>query len=229
MKHTSGRGQFLASYTFSKSMDQSSSLAEQINPLDYKLSRAPSSFNIPQNFVASYHYELPFDRLVHRKNRLTSGWSLSGIVRLSSGFPVTLFNNGDTSLLGTEPNGVNNYGVDLPNYTPGRLDLNGNPSNGKPYFNTSLFSVPALGEMGTAARRFFYGPGMANFDMALLKTVPLGESKALQLRLETFNTFNHAQFFGAGSVNGVVGSPAFGTVVSADAPRLVQLAAKFTF
>ncbi|MGA2577586.1 MAG: carboxypeptidase regulatory-like domain-containing protein [Bryobacteraceae bacterium] len=229
LRHTSGRGQLLASYTFSKSMDQSSSLAEQINPLNYRLSRAPSSFNIPQNFIGSYQCELPFDRLFQRKNRVTSGWSLSGIVRLSEGFPVTLFNNGDTSLLGTEPNGVNNYGVDLPNYTPGPLELNGNPRNGKPYFNTSLFSVPELGEMGTAAHRFFYGPGMANFDIALLKTVPLTESKALQFRMETFNTFNHAQFFGAGSVNGVIGSPAFGTVVSADAPRLVQLAAKFTF
>jgi hypothetical protein len=228
-RHTSVRGQFLASYTFSKSLDQSSSLAEQINPLNYKLSRAPSAFNIPQNFVGSYHYEIPFDRLFQRKNRLTSGWSLSGIVRLSSGFPVTLFNNGDTSLLGTEPNGVNNYGVDLPNYIPGPLELNGNPRNGKPYFNTSLFSAPALGQMGTAAHRFFYGPGMANFDIALLKAVPLTESKSLQFRLETFNTFNHAQFFGAGSVNGAIGDPAFGTVVSADAPRLVQLAAKFSF
>jgi hypothetical protein len=228
-RHTSGRMQFLASYTFSKSMDQSSSLAEEINPLNYKLSRAPSAFDVPQNFVVSYRYQLPFEALFHGRNRLTSGWSVSGIARFSAGFPVTLFNNGDTSLLGTEPNGVNNFGVDLPDYTPGTLDLNGNPRNGKPYFNTSLFSIPPLGSAGTAAHRFFYGPGMENFDIALLKDLRLTESKALQFRLETFNTFNHTQFFGAASVNGIIGSASFGDVVSAMPPRLVQLAAKFTF
>jgi hypothetical protein len=228
-RHTSGRGQLLASYTFSKSLDQSSSLAEQINPLNYALSRAPSAFNILQNFVASYRYELPFEKLFQRKNRLTSGWVVSGITRFSSGFPVTLFNNGDTSLLGTQPNGVNNFGIDVPNYTPGPLQLNGNPRDGRPYFNTSLFSIPALGQTGSAAHRFFDGPGMDNFDVALCKDLRLAESKALQIRLETFNTFNHAQFFGAGSVNGVIGSPAFGSVISATAPRLVQLAAKVTF
>lgn len=193
-RHSSGHLQFLASYTLSKSLDQSSSLAEQINPLNYALSRAPSAFDVAQNFVGSYNYELPFDRLFHRTNRLTTGWALAGIARFSSGFPVTLFNNGDTSLLGTQPNGVNNYGVDLPNYTPGPLNLNGNPRNRLPYFNTSLFSVPPLGSTGTAAHRFFYGPGMENFDVALLKNLRLRESRSLQFRLETFNTFNHAQF-----------------------------------
>ncbi len=52
--------------------------------------------------------------------------------------------------------------------------------------------------MGTARRRFFYGPGIDNFDLALEKTVPLTGSKALQFRAEAFNAFNHAQFYGAG-------------------------------
>jgi hypothetical protein len=229
LRHTSRRLQFLASYTFSKSMDQSSSLAEQINPLNYKLSRAPSAFDITQNLVGSYNYELPFDKLLHRWNHLTTGWALAGITRFSTGFPVTLFNNGDTSLLGTEPNGVNNYGVDLPNYIPGPLKLNGNPRDGLTYFNTSLFSVPPLGSPGTAAHRFFYGPGVENFDIALLKNVRLAEARSIQFRLETFNTFNHAQFFGAGAVNGIIGSSSFGYVISSDSPRLVQIAAKFIF
>jgi hypothetical protein len=228
-RHTGGRLQFLASYTFSKSLDQSSSLAEQINPLNYALSRAPSAFDITQNFVGSYSYELPVEKMFGRKNGWLTGWSISGITRFSTGFPVTLFNNGDTSLLGTEPNGVNNYGVDLPNYTPGALKLNGNPRNGLAYFNTSLFGVPALGSAGNAAHRFFCGPGMANFDIALLKDLRLTEVKSLQFRVETFNTFNHAQFFGAGAVNGVIGTSSFGDVVSADSPRLVQIAAKFVF
>ena len=87
-----------------------------------------------------------------------------------------MFNNNDTSLLGTIPNGINNNGVDTPDYMPGNLDVNTNPRNGKPAFNTALFSLPDLGHVGTAARRFFYGPGMANFDVALHKNVRLSES-----------------------------------------------------
>jgi len=56
-----------------------------------------------------------------------------------------LFNNDDTSLLGTIPNGINNNGVDTPNYTPGSLELNRNPRNGEPAFNAARFSFPALG------------------------------------------------------------------------------------
>jgi hypothetical protein len=107
------------------------------------------------------------------------------------------------------------------------LKLNVNPRNGQPYFNSVPFSIPPLGGSGTAANRFFYGPGIDNFDLALLKDLRLTESKSLQFRLETFNTLNHAQFFGAGAVNGVIDTPAFGQVTSAAAPRLVQVAAKF--
>jgi hypothetical protein len=59
--------------------------------------------------------------------------------------------------------------------------------------------------------------------------ISLGESRSLQLRLETFNTFNHAQFFGPTSVNGEITSSSFGQVVSADSPRLVQLGVKLVF
>ena len=78
-----------------------------------------------------------------------------------------------------------------------------------------------------AKRRFFYGPGMDNYDIALLKNVRLTESKSLQFRLEGFNIFNHAQLFGPQSVDGNIGSSSFGQVVSADSPHLVQLGAKF--
>jgi hypothetical protein len=63
----------------------------------------------------------------------------------------------------------------------------------------------------------------------LLKEVRVTESKSLQLRLETFNSFNHAQFYGPGAVNGIIGNSGFGQVVSAAPPRLVQLAAKLNF
>ena len=142
---------------------------------------------------------------------------------------MTLVNFGDNSLLGSEPNGVNNFGVDEPDYTGGPLGLNHNPRNGRPYFNALAFSENALGTPGTAKRRFFYGPGMDNYDMAFLKNVRLTESKSLQLRLEGFNVFNHTQFFGPQAVDGNIDSSTFGQAVGATSPRLVQLGAKFLF
>jgi hypothetical protein len=229
VRHTSRRLELFAAYTYSKSIDQSSSLGEQINPVDPSLSRAISAFDMKHNFVASYSYQIPFERLFRAPNRWTQGWALSGITRFSSGFPVTLVNLGDNSLLGAEPNGVNNFGVDEPDFTPGLLKLNSNPRNGQPYFNTSLFSLQPLGTPGTSARRFFYGPGINNYDMALLKNLKLTESKSLQLRLEAFNVFNHAQFFGPAAVDGNINSSSFGQVLSAAPPRLLQVGAKFSF
>jgi Carboxypeptidase regulatory-like domain len=229
LRHTSGPLQLLASYTYSKSLDQSSNLGEEVNPLNPSLSRALSAFDITQNFVVSYNYQLPLKRLFHAANRFTQGWELSGITRFSTGLPVTLINYGDNSLLGAEPNGINNYGIDEPDVAPGSLNLNGNPRNGRSYFNAALFSENALGTPGNASRRYFHGPGMENFDMALLKNLRLTESKSLQFRLETFNVFNHAQFFGPQAVDGNISSSTFGQVVSAAAPRLVQVGAKFIF
>ena len=83
--------------------------------------------------------------------------------------------------------------------------------------------------MGNAARRFFYGPGFNNFDLTLTKLVAITESKSFEFRLEGFNAFNHAQFYGAGAVDGEVNDPHFGEIVSAASPRLIQVAAKFTF
>ena len=228
-RHSSGPLQLLAAYTFSKSMDQSSNLGEEVNPLNPSLSRALSAFDLTHNFVVSYSYQLPFERFLRARNRWTQGWELSGITRFTTGLPVTLVNYGDNSLLGAEPNGINNYGVDEPDVAAGSLNLNRNPRNGQSYFNAGLFSENALGTPGDASRRYFHGPGMANFDMALLKNLRLTESTSLQLRLEAFNVFNHAQFFGAQAVDGNISSATFGQVVSAAAPRLVQVGAKITF
>jgi hypothetical protein len=219
LRHTGGPLQLLAAYTFSKSLDQSSNLGEEVNPLNPSLSRALSAFDIRHNFVVSYSYQIPHSH----------GWEFSGITRFSSGLPVTLINYGDNSLLGAEPNGINNYGVDEPDVAAGPLDLSRNPRKGLQYFNTGLFSENALGTPGNAPRRFFSGPGMENFDMALLKTLRFTESKSLQFRIETFNVFNHAQFFGPQAVDGNIGSATFGQVVSATAPRLIQLGLKFVF
>jgi len=229
LRHTGGPLEILGGYTYGKSLDQASNLGEEINPLNPALSKALSAFDVKHNFVVSYNYQLPLDHIFGISNRWTKGWAASGITRFSTGFPVTLYNYGDNSLLGTEPNGVNNYGVDEPQYTPGALGLNRNPRNGQSYFDTSLFSLQPLGQSGNAKRRFFCGPGIDNYDMALIKNLPLPESKSLQFRFEGFNVFNHAQFYGPASVNGNINSSSFGQVVSAAAPRLMQAAVKFIF
>jgi hypothetical protein len=96
-------------------------------------------------------------------------------------------------------------------------------------FQRLFIPTKCLGTPGTSKRRFFPRLGLNNYDMALLKTVRLSESKSFQLRLEGFNIFNHPQFFGPQSVDGNISSPSFRRLVSADAPRLVQLGTKFLF
>lgn len=233
LRHNSKSLELMAGYTYSKSLDDSSSLAEEVNPIDPRLSRAISAFDMRHNFVVSYQYRLPIASALRKSNRWTNDWTISGIARLATGLPVTLYNNDDTSLLGSIPNGINNNGVDTPDYTPGNLRLNMNPRNGQPSFNTALFSIPSdpseYGHMGTAPRRFFYGPGVMNMDMSLQKEIHFTESAWLQLRLEAFNAFNHAQFFGPDAVNGNPDSSNFGRIVKANAPRQLQVAVKFHF
>jgi len=232
LRHSGRSFDVMAGYTYGKSLDDSSSLSEPVYPMGASFTKAISAFDLRQNFVASYRYQIPLQALFHAQNRWTRGWSLSGITRFSTGLPVTLYNNTDSSLLGSMPNGINNNGVDTPYYSPGNLEINTNPRKGQPAFNTALFPsnvTPYLGQLGNARRRFFYGPGLNNFDIALQKDLPISEAKTLQFRLETFNTGNHAQFFGAAAVNGNISSTGFGQIVNADSPRLVQLAGKFVF
>jgi hypothetical protein len=229
LRHTAGPLSLLFSYTFSKSLDEASALSDVVDPFNYKLGRAPSQFDLTHNFVANYRYDLPLDRISQHARALTRGWAISGITRISTGFPVWIHSDTDNSLQGSEPNGVNNYSVDRPDFTPGPLDINHNPRNGLPFFNTSLFSANALGEPGTSPKRFFYGPGEFNWDLALLRNFKVTESKTFQFRLETFNTFNHTQFFGPAAVQGDFTSPTFGYVINAAAPRQVQAALKFLF
>jgi hypothetical protein len=228
-RHTSKSLEFSAAYTYSKSMDESSNVGEEVNPFDPRLSYALSSFDVKHNFVLSYEYQLPLERVFHA-NRLSSGWSVSGIMRFASGFPVAMVNNGDNSLIGTNPNGVNNSSIDEPDYSGGPLGLNRNPrTNGNNYFDTAAFSMNALGTPGDAKRRFFYGPGADNYDVAVAKSVAIDDARSLLLRVEGFNVFNHAQFNGPSAVDGNIGSSTFGNAVSAAVPRILQAAVKFIF
>src|SRR5262249_24237815 len=109
LRYRGSRAGFLFGYTYSKSVDTSSNLGEQINPFNADLTWAPSAFDMRHNFIASYNFDVPLDRLFARRNVITTGWTISGITRFSSGFPVTLYNDTDSSLLGTFGNGVNNH------------------------------------------------------------------------------------------------------------------------
>jgi hypothetical protein len=160
---TGKRATLLIGYTYSKSIDEASNLGEQTNPFNASLTRVISSFDLRQNFVATYTYALRVDQLFGHSG-LTDGWSLSGTTRFSTGFPVTLADDSDRSLLGTLGNGVNNELLDTPEVSSGPLQINTNPRNGRPEFNTSLFAPETPGQLGNAARRFFYGPGFDNFD-----------------------------------------------------------------
>jgi hypothetical protein len=229
LRYQSGGSQLMLSYTYAKSIDQGSNLGEQFNFVNPRQGRTISAWDMKHDFVGSYTAALPIALLARRNNRLTNNWTLSGSTRFTTGFPVTLFDNSDNSLLGTLGNGANNYLLDTPQYTPGPLNINTNGRNGSPAFDKSLFSEENPGQLGNARRRIFYGPGIEDFDMTLAKSVKLREGNAMEFRMEAFNAFNHTQFYGPAAVDGQIEDPHFGNIVSAASPRLVQLAAKFSF
>lgn len=220
VRHTTKRMTLFASYSYSKSMDNTSLGGIGPYPFRPNESRGLSSFDLTHNFVVSYQYLLPFDHLfAGRRAHLTSGWRLVGISRFATGLPVTMAESDDRSLLGGE-----GYTQDTPDFLGGKLHFT-NPRTGMPYFNTSLFTQEQLGDHGTANRSFFHGPGFNNWDLSLQKDVRLTESKTLQIRGEFFNAFNHAQFGSpSGNINGN-----FGVVGSARDPRIGQVALKFLF
>ena len=153
MRRTLGRAEFLAGYTWAKSLDNSSGnglgQGDNINPLNPGITKALSAFDVAQNFVISYSYRMPFDKLPGPK-RLTDGWMLNGITRFATGFPVYILETDDYSLLGTGGIGQGND-IDEPNRAPGSLSFKNPrtevlpgaspqcPQGSNPYFNTALF------------------------------------------------------------------------------------------
>jgi hypothetical protein len=225
-RHSSGPLQLLLGYTYSKSLDDASGFGEQVNPFDPRLSRALSSFDLRHNFVVSYTYDLPLGKL-GGPSQLVKGWQLSGITTFSSGIPVYVFENDDNSLLGTTFAGPLPLGVDTPNFAGGSVHiLDPRKSATNQYFDTGKFSMETLGQLGTSRRRFFAGPGINNFNIALAKNTRFGERYNLEFRAELFNIFNHAQF---STVQGNINASNFGQATSAHDPRIGQLALKFGF
>jgi hypothetical protein len=227
-RHQSGPLTFMAGYTLSKSMDDASGFSEPVNPFNPNLDRALSSFNIPQSFILSYDYHLPINRL-SGPNVVTQGWALSGITTFSVGEPIFIFENNDSSLLETDNTGPMSIGIDKPDYSGGRIHKLNPRQAGNPYFVTTGFTTEPIGQVGTSNRSFFSGPGLNDFDMALLKDTKITERFDLQFRAEFFNVFNHTQFQAVPQTAGNFLSSQFGDVTSAAAPRIGQFALKLRF
>src|SRR5258708_2536949 len=221
--HNTGSLNFLAGYTFSKCIDNASGLQDSTYPFDPRRSVGFCAFDVTQNFVFSYDWLLPLHLLVDSSwaKKIVGGWSLSGITTLATGLPIGLSENDDNALIG-----ANAGSVYVPKFSGGKVLADTNPRHGNLYFNTSLFSNEQVGQFGNSRRRFFHGPALNSFNLALLKNTRITESKELQLRFEAFNVFNHAQFQ---NPTGEINSSQFGLVTSARDPRIMQVGLKFLF
>jgi hypothetical protein len=223
LTHRAGSLTIGAGYTYSKCMDNASGLEDSTNPFDPRRSIALCNFDLTHSFVLSYDWVLPFDKMVGSgwSKRLTQGWTLSGITRFATGLPITVTESDDKSLIG-----ANAAGLDVPNYSGGKVLADTNPRDRQPYFDVNVFSSEQLGVLGNSRRRFFHGPGLNSWDMTLAKVTKIIESTNLELRFEAFNLFNHAQF---GNPDGDITSDQFGIITSARDPRILQLGARFIF
>jgi hypothetical protein len=239
----------LASYTYSHSLDISSSFENAdvsgtslgTNPFNPRLDYADSLFDVRQRLVTSFTYEIPDFSHVRGlgwlPDRFASGWRITGIDTLQTGLPVVIKDSGFTSLT---CDALSFYGCwDLPNkvapvqtfdarnstFTNNNSAGTGTPLNNY-FFNPNDFAVAPLGTIGDAGRNPFHGPGLNNMDIVFAKDTRITESTRLELRFEAYNVFNHAQFFNpVGDIN----ASNFGQVVQAHNPRLIQLGAKFYF
>ncbi|MFY9647811.1 MAG: TonB-dependent receptor [Terriglobales bacterium] len=216
---------FLASYTYSHALDENTgSPGSVVNPYNIRADYGNSDLDIPNRFVASANYQLPF-KTSGRLNPLVQGWQVNAILQYFDGLPFSV----------TSPNGVGDGLTPRAEILPGFG--NGSLATGKrtlkEWFNTAAFTAAPAGQWGNAGRNILQGPGTKNVDFSAFKDIHLTESKTLQLRSEFFNLFNTPQFNNPGSV---AGTAAAGTISSAGSPttfqrisREIQVAAKFTF
>jgi hypothetical protein len=214
---------FVGAYTFSKSIDDSSGISDSLDPLNHRLSIALSGFDTTNNFVFSYNWRLPFAKLAPSSRvakALLGDWQLSGITRFMTGFPVLMGESNDYSLCGCS-------GEDYPNWNDQPIQkFNPRTAPNNQYFSTAPFSSEVLGVPGDSSPRFFHGPGLNNFDIAVHKLFALRENMRLEYRAEFFNAFNHAQF---NTPSGTYNASTFGDVTSAADPRIIQMALRLTF
>ena len=234
---------FLASYTWSHSIDDVSSfnitgsasqpvagendLAQ--NPFNLAAERGPSMFDARNRLVLSYQWSLPF--LQHSSSwygKVLGNWQLNGIFTAMSGTPFTVFDSNDVSLQGQAP--------EITGFSANRPNVIGNPNSGprtpQEWFNVSAFQQlqpdpqGRFEVFGDEGRNAVEGPGYVNWDFSAFKNIPLTESKQLQFRGELFNVLNHTNFRLPVSD---IESPTFGQIQSDVSPRVIQVALKFLF
>ncbi len=234
---------FLASYTYSKSIDDVSSLnitgsaarptagendlAQ--NPFDLAAERGRSMFDSRHRLVLSYQWSLPWFRQPHSwYQHALSNWQVNGITTFMTGTPFTVFDSHDVSLQGGAP--------EITGFSANRPDLIGDPNSGphtvSRWFNTAAFQPltpdpnSPVQQFGNAGRNIVQGPAYQQWDFSAMKNIHLAEAKDLQFRAEFFNLFNHPNFRLPDSD---ISSPTFGQIQEALPPRLIQLALKFMF
>ena len=193
--------QFQLSYTFSKAVDDQSSLTGATNfqggtylldPDDRTSNRGRSINDVRHNLVANFGYRLPAGpgqalNVSGAAGKILGGWQFNGILTATTGIPfepVVGFNrsrNRDARV------------PDRPNLAPGRSS---NPVIGDPnrWFDPTAFSLPEAGTFGNLGSRTVEGPGIAVFDFSVFKNTPVSEKLRVEFRAEFFNLFNHANF-----------------------------------
>ena len=236
---------FLASYTYSKTIDDASSFnmtgsaAKPVagendlaqDPFDLGAERGRSLFDSRNRLVFSYQWSLPFWRQPHGWYQHAFGdWQVNGIVTLMSGTPFTVFDSTDFSVQGSAPE-ITGFFSNRPNLVPGK-NPNSGPHTAGAWLNASAFQRitqdpnSPVQQFGTAGRNIAQGPGYADWDFSAFKNIRVAEGKEFQFRAELFNFLNHPNFHLPDSD---IGSPTFNQVLEAQAPRQIQFALKFLF
>jgi trimeric autotransporter adhesin len=217
-------------YTFSKSMDNASTIGGGTvivaqNDKDLDAEWGLSSFDQRHRLSADFSVQLPFGPNQHWLNndgtwaKVLGNWAWAGSLTLATGNPSTARVVGATTSVAQGTNGTLRA-----NYNGETITLK-NPTIAE-YFNTAAFSVPATGQFGNAGRNTIIGPGTASMNMSLMKSVTFASSRSLSVRVEANNVFNHPQF---GSIDSAVNSLTFGQVVSMKSMRTVQIVARAGF
>jgi Carboxypeptidase regulatory-like domain/TonB dependent receptor len=236
---------FLASYAYSKAIDDASSFnmtgsaAKPVagendlaqNPFDLAAERGPSLFDARHRFVFSYQWSLPFFRESGgiRQGAL-GGWQLNGIVTAMSGTPFTVFDSTDVSDQGGAPE-ITGFSANRPNLVSGQ-NPNSGPRTTSAWLNRAAFAqvIPdpnsPVQQFGNAGRNIGVGPRFSDWDLSVFKNFRVTESKNIQFRAEFFNILNHPNFRLPDSD---ISSPTFDTIQAALPPRVIQLALKFLF